>query len=150
MKQGKAGYVIHGIIMHCSATRPDWMQGASPEDQFQEIRRWHMQDRGWRDIGYHYVIARNGKIMSGRPISEIGAHVQGKNAGTIGICLIGGFGSDARDKFSEHFTEAQDQAARNLIAELFSKLGPVTVTGHNQYAAKACPGFNAPAWFNRQ
>lgn len=137
---------ITEIILHCSATRPNWMHDAGTAAKVAEIRRWHMQDRGWRDIGYHFIVDRDGSVALGRPIEQTGSHVKGRNAGTIGVCLIGGHGSSAYDDFSENFTQAQDKAARGLIADLRERFGNVPVSGHNDYAAKACPGFKADKW----
>jgi N-acetylmuramoyl-L-alanine amidase len=72
---------------------------------------------------------------------------RGRNTNTIGVCLLGGFGSTERDRFEQHFTLAQDRALRKLIADLMKSHGTLAVTGHNQFAAKACPGFHAPTWF---
>jgi hypothetical protein len=137
---------ITEIIIHCAATRPEWMQGSKTSAKVAEIRRWHLGN-GWSDIGYHYLIDRDGTVAKGRDVSVTGAHVKGRNTGTIGICLMGGHGSSETDAFSEHFTGEQDRALRKLIADLHKQFGPVEVNGHNQYAAKACPGFNAPKWF---
>ena len=138
---------ITEIIVHCTATRADWWASKRTSEKVREIKRWHVQDRGWADIGYHFLIDRDGTIAKGRDITRDGAHVQGKNKGTIGISLFGGHGSAETDKFSQHFTPEQDAALRRLLAELQATYGKVPVTGHNQYAAKACPGFNVPAWF---
>ena len=70
IRQGAAGYPVREIILHCSATRPDWMQGRSFADQVAEIRRWHVQGNGWRDIGYHHLIGRAGERAAGRPETE--------------------------------------------------------------------------------
>lgn len=136
---------INEIIIHCSATRPEWMAKSPVARKVAEIRRWH-KDRGWRDIGYHYLIDRDGSVATGRPIEQTGAHVKGRNTGTIGVCLIGGHGSSEKDKFHDHFTEDQQVSLLSLIAELRARFGEVPVTGHNQYAAKACPGFSVPEW----
>jgi hypothetical protein len=144
--QGAARHPVREIILHCSATRPDWL-GASPlSAKLAEIRRWHMQDRGWRSIGYHWLIDFDGQRAAGRPETEIGAHVEGHNRGTIGICLIGGHGADADDTFGDHFTPAQARALRALIADIRSRTQIAKVTGHNTYAAKACPGFRVTGW----
>jgi hypothetical protein len=134
------------IIVHCTATRADWWAGKRTSDKVREIKRWHVQERGWSDIGYHFLIDRDGTVAKGRDIARDGAHVQGRNKGTIGISLFGGHGSAANDAFSRHYTPQQDAALRNLIADLRKQYGNVPVTGHNQWAAKACPGFNVPAW----
>lgn len=124
------------------------MAGQSMADKVKEIRRWHVSDRGWKDIGYHYLIDRNGTVATGRPVEQVGAHVAGHNTGTIGVCLIGGHGSSETDRFDQHFTAHQDKALRVLLADLKRKFpGVVKITGHNQYAAKACPGFNVGAWY---
>lgn len=117
-------------------------------DKVAEIRRWHVQERKWKDIGYHYLIDRNGVLALGRPVEQVGAHVQGHNTGTIGICLIGGHGSAETDKFSDNFTATQDTVLRVLLNDLKRQHpGIVKISGHNQYAAKACPGFNVPQWY---
>ena len=138
---------ITEIIVHCTATRADWWAGKRTSEKVREIKRWHVQDRGWADIGYHYLIDRDGTIATGRPIEKDGAHVQGRNKGTIGISLFGGHGSAETDQFAEHFTPQQEVALRKLIGDLHGRFGKVPVTGHNQYAAKACPGFNVPKWY---
>lgn len=133
------------IIIHCSATAPGWMAGLSVDEQAAEIDRWHKAN-GWSGIGYHYVVGRDGTIATGRDIELDGAHVAGRNTGTIGICLIGGRGSSATDQPEQHYTTEQLDAARDLVDSLRTRFGPVPVTGHNQFSAKACPGFNAPRW----
>lgn len=138
---------LNEIIIHCAAVRPDWMEGKPLSAKVAEIRRWHTKDRGWSDIGYHYIIDRDGAVAVGRPMSKDGAHVQGRNKGTVGICLIGGHGSDPTDKFADHYTAEQEEALRKLLDELQSKYPTITkVSGHNDYAAKACPGFKVSEW----
>ena len=144
--QGAARHPVREIILHCSATRPEWLGNASLATKVAEIRRWHMRDHGWRDIGYHWLIDLDGQRASGRPETEIGAHVVDHNRGTIGICLIGGFWADADDQFGDHFTSAQAQSLRSLVAEIRSRTQITKVTGHNAYAAKACPGFRVAGW----
>ena len=77
IRQGTAGYPVREIVLHCAATRPDWMEGRPFPDQVAEIRRWHVEANGWRDIGYHHLIGRGGEHGVGRPETEIGAHVIG-------------------------------------------------------------------------
>lgn len=81
--------IINEIIIHCSAT---------PEGKdytVEQIKQWHKQ-RGFSDIGYHYVIYRDGSIHSGRPIERIGAHCLKHNAHSIGVCYIGGVAKDGK------------------------------------------------------
>lgn len=141
--------VIDEIIVHCSATPPEWMAGETLWQKRGEIKRWHLA-RGWSDIGYHFLIDRDGTTTTGRPVERIGAHVAGHNTGTIGVCLIGGHGSAETDAFSDNFTPAQDKALRQMLADLAAQFGARKITGHNQYAAKACPGFNVPKWLAQE
>jgi N-acetylmuramoyl-L-alanine amidase len=137
---------VDTIFVHCAATRPAWMEGFPLSAKVAEIRRWHVQDRKWRDIGYHWIIDRDGQMAPGRPETTVGAHVANHNTGSIGICLIGGHGSNADDAFTDHFTPAQDRALRQLIADIRSRTPIKAVRGHNEVAAKACPGFSVAKW----
>lgn len=137
---------ISEIIIHCAATRPEWMAKSRTSRKVAEIRKWH-KDRGWRDIGYHVVIDRDGTVADGRPISQTGAHVKGHNTGTIGVCLIGGYGAAADDRFEDHFTPEQEKALMATIGNLKAAYGNLKVSGHNFYTkAKACPGFDVSNW----
>ena len=138
--QGKARYLVTEIILHCADTRPEWMAGRPIAEKVAEIRRRHVQQRGWRDIGYHWVVDRDGAVAPGRPETEIGAHVEGHNRGTIGICLLGGYCAKADDEFERNFTPAQAAAAKRLIGEIKGRTMIRKVSGHNDHAAKACPG----------
>ncbi len=124
---------IKELIWHCSATREG--QNFTVED----IRSWHKQ-RGWSDIGYHYVVYRDGRIMAGRPVGQIGAHVEGHNTGTIGCCYIGGVNAD-NTKPKDTRTPEQRASMLWLTEQLVKKFPIHKITGHNQYAAKACPSF---------
>lgn len=141
---------ISEIIVHCTATRSAWWKGKTVNQKVAEVRRWHVEDRGWSDIGYHYLIDRSGKIVEGRPVERPGAHVKGHNSESIGICLFGGFGGSENDQFFENFTQEQDISLRELIDKLKDKHGDLNVSGHNEYAAKACPCFNVSNWLKRQ
>ncbi|RJE81262.1 N-acetylmuramoyl-L-alanine amidase [Paracoccus sp. JM45] len=143
--QGSARYPVREIIVHCSATQPDWMASRPMAEKLAEIRRWHKAN-GWSDIGYHWIIDRDGTVLAGRAETVIGAHTIGKNTGTIGICLIGGYGSAETDAFGKNFTTQQDITLRHMIDAISSRTGIERISGHNQYAAKACPGFNVPEW----
>lgn len=140
---------VNEIIIHCADTRPEWMAGQPTKAKVSEIRRWHVEGRGWSDIGYHYVIDRDGTVVEGRPVERTGAHVKGHNANSIGICLIGGHGGASTDAFLDNFTQDQDEAIRELVFKLRMQFPSIDkTTGHNQYAAKACPCFSVPAWLS--
>jgi N-acetylmuramoyl-L-alanine amidase len=139
------------IILHCSATPPDWMAGRGVEAKRDEIDRWH-KARGWRGIGYHFLVDRDGKIAKGRPVSEVGAHVSGHNIGSIGICLVGGKWPQGAwgvktDDFFDHFTPAQDVAVRDLVDSLSDLYGIEHIKGHNDFTdTKGCPSFTVSEW----
>lgn len=144
--QGPARIPVHEVIIHCADTPPTWMADKTVQEQAQEIRRWHIEERGWKDIGYHWVIGRAGAIAAGRRETMIGAHCEGHNAGTLGICLIGGKGSNADDPFLKNFTPAQDVSLRQLLQGIGMRTQITTISGHNDYAARACPGFDVTDW----
>lgn len=128
---------IDEVIVHCTAT---------PEGKdftVADIRAWH-KARGWTDIGYHYVIYRDGRVMLGRPVGQVGSHVAGHNTGTIGISYVGGVTSDGKAA-KDTRTHQQRSSLLWLVQALANKHGVSKVTGHNEYAAKACPSFNVQA-----
>lgn len=137
---------ITGVFVHCTATPANWRDGQATSAKVAEVRRWHVSDRGWSDIGYHYLIDRDGTVATGRPMARDGAHAVGHNRGTIGIALFGGHGSAETDKFLDNYTVAQWQALAKLLREIWDDFGPIPVRGHNEVAAKACPGFNVGDW----
>lgn len=143
--QGSARHPVREIVVHCAATRPDWMAGRSIAEKRAEIRLWHLAN-GWKDIGYHWIIDRPGTVLAGRPETTIGAGVAGHNSGVIHVCLIGGHGSAETDSFARNFTPQQDITLRQMIEAISSRTGITRISGHNEYAAKACPGFNVPLW----
>lgn len=124
---------IKQIIIHCSATPEGKNIGATT------IRGWH-KERGFTDIGYHYVIRLDGTIEQGRPIEQIGAHCQGHNRNSIGICYVGGLSQKRQPKDTR--TIAQRQAMKQLIQELQEQFPEATIHGHREFAAKACPCFD--------
>ena len=137
---------INTIVVHCTATRPDWWQGKSAKQKTAEIRRWHVEDRGWSDIGYHYLIDRDGTVIEGRSLDRTGAHAKGHNTGSVGIALFGGHGGNASDKFDDNFTEDQDRALRELIDSLKADHPITKIIGHNEVSNKACPTFVVRDW----
>ena len=143
--QGSARYPVSEIAVHCSATVPDWMQAEGLAAQKAEIRRWHLA-RGWRAEGYHWFVGRSGDVLSGRAETEIGAGIEGHNRGVIHICLIGGHGSTETDPFSRHFGQRQETALLGLIQGISARTRITRISGHNEYAAKACPGFSVAAF----
>ena len=138
---------IDQVIIHCTATNPSWYSDKSAKDVVDEIRRWHVNERKWRDIGYHYCIHRNGDIAQGRPIAQSGAHTRGMNRNSVGVALVGGRGGCSDDEFLDHYTEAQQTNLRKLLDELNEEYPKDMVAGHNEFASKACPCFSVKEWY---
>ena len=139
---------INTIIVHCTATRAEWWANRSAEEKAAECKSWHLGN-GWSDIGYHYLIDRDGTVTEGRPIEQAGAHAKGHNSKSVGIALWGGHGGDQDDQFEEHFTPEQDRALRRLIAQLRMEYPAITtIMGHNEVSAKMCPCFQVTEWLN--
>ena len=133
----KSRRTITDIIVHCSAT---------PEGKdytVLDIRRWHKQ-QGWSDIGYHYVIYRNGHIEPGRDVDIAGAHCEGYNVHSIGICYIGGVDRDGKTP-KDTRTLAQKAALMSLLTDLRHTYPKARIVGHRDYdtKGKACPSFDA-------
>ena len=127
------------IILHCSATP----EGRNVKTK--TIKGWHLK-RGWRDIGYHYVIQLDGTVDKGRPIDQHGAHTKGRNHDSIGICYIGGLDAETKEP-KDTMTEAQHDSFLDLMSALRFVFGPLPLHGHNEYAAKACPCFDVQEKF---
>lgn len=128
---------INEIIVHCSATKEGRNYTVA------DIDKWHRQ-RGFAGIGYHYVIYLDGSIHEGRNIAKVGAHCLNHNSYSIGICYIGGCADDPKLTPKDTRTEAQKQSLIKLIKVLKAKYPTITkITGHNKYANKACPCFDA-------
>ena len=126
---------ITEIIVHCAAT---------PEGKdftVDDITRWHKQ-RGFRTIGYHHVVYRDGSVHPGRPEGKIGAHCTGHNACSIGVCYIGGVAADGKTA-KDTRTPEQRKALLMLLRRLRAKYPNAKIHGHRDFAAKACPSFDA-------
>jgi N-acetyl-anhydromuramyl-L-alanine amidase AmpD len=112
------------------------------------IRLWHVKERGWSDIGYHYVIRRDGTVEHGRDVLEVGAHVQGFNHNSIGICLVGGV--DAAGHSEHNFTSQQMDSLFSLVSVLQNRWPTAVVQGHRDFpdVTKDCPCFDVKLWWS--
>lgn len=137
--QFKPRTVTDAIFVHCSATQPSQDIGVDT------IRMWHKQ-QGWLDVGYHFVIKRDGTVESGRPVDVVGSHVKDWNYRSVGVCLVGGI--DAKGKFEANFTPAQMSALRNKLAELKALYPQADIKAHHDVAPKACPSFDLQRWLS--
>ena len=141
---------ITELIIHCSAT---------PEGKdytVNDIRKWH-KDQGWSDIGYHYVIYRDGTIASGRDVDLIGAHCNkdGHNQHSIGICYVGGIENRKNvpmhlQKAKDTRTEEQRMAMLSLLMDLKKLYPNAYIYGHHDLdSGKECPSFDARTEYKR-
>lgn len=146
---------ITEIIVHCSAT---------PEGKdytVDDIRRWHKQ-RGYSDVGYHYIVYRNGQLVQGRDINVIGAHAAGHNAHSVGICYIGGMSAD-NSRPEDTRTLRQKARLLSLLVDLRKLYPNARIIGHRDLSEdkngdgiiessewmKACPSFDAKSEYHR-
>ena len=130
---------INEIIIHCSGTP------AGQPVSVESMRRYHVHQRGWRDIGYHFIIYLDGSVRHGRPVAQAGAHCRGHNSHSMGICYVGGLDSSGRP--CDTRTPAQKAAMARLVRELKAQYPAATVHGHCEFAAKACPCFDVQRWW---
>ena len=127
--------VIKEIIVHCSAT------SEGKDFTVEDVRRWHKQ-QGWSDIGYHYVVGRHGEKWTGRDVDVSGAHCEGHNRNSIGVCYIGGL--DAAGKKAKDTRTLQQKAVMlSLLTELKRLYPQAKIYGHRDFARKDCPSFDA-------
>lgn len=137
--------IINEIIVHCSDTP------AGKDFTVEDIRRWHTlpppKGRGWSDIGYHYVIYRDGTVHNGRDVDLIGAHCTNHNAHSIGVCYIGGRAA-VGTKSKDTRTAAQRMALKEFLIELKRLYPNAKIYGHRDFAAKECPSFDAKAEYS--
>jgi N-acetyl-anhydromuramyl-L-alanine amidase AmpD len=133
------------IVVHCAATKASMDIGAT------EIKKWHVDDNGWDDIGYHYIIKRGGLVEVGRPEGFQGAHAPAANSKSIGICLVGGMADDGGAE--NNFTMEQFLSLKDLIKRLVMTNSNIKeIVGHCdiQDNKPNCPGFNLKEWLHKE
>ena len=133
---------ITEIIVHCTAT-PE-----GNDTTVEAIRKMHMRDKGFSDIGYHYVVYLDGSIHEGRSVHQAGAHCSGHNSNSIGVVYVGGLENIPGVPYEklppkDTRTSAQKKALLKLVKALMKiyRLPSSRVFGHYQFANKACPSF---------
>ena len=137
------------IVIHCSATPPTMDIGV------EKIREWHVDDNGWDDVGYHYVITRSGVLQKARPEEMQGSHARAVNGTSLGICLVGG--SNSNVDWENNFTDAQFVSLKSLISDLIKRYEMPEdfkqikkIIGHYQVDdKKECPSFKVPEWLEK-
>ena len=147
---------VQFLVVHCSATP------ASRDIGRAELDVMHRQ-RGFNGIGYHYVVRRNGQIEKGRPDDQPGAHVEGFNSRSLGICMVGGVKPDGTTP-EENFTPEQFAALRRLLTVLQTNHDDAVILGHRDLSPdknrdgkvgpnewlKSCPCFDVGQWWTGQ
>lgn len=118
---------VNKVFLHCSASDYDH------HDDISVIKKWHVEENGWSDIGYHFFIKSNGEIQAGRSLEKTPAAQKGHNTHTIAICLHG----------KTKFTEEQFRSLRKLCAEINEAYSNITFHGHNEVApGRGCPVYS--------
>lgn len=133
---------VKHLVVHCADTKATWDGGVD------QIRKWHIEDNGWSDVGYHFVIKRDGTIQRGRPVWAVGSGAAGYNSHSIHVCLVGG--QDNAGNPEDNFRPIQKAACAFLLAALKRYVAPTAeVCGHRDFPGvkKACPSFDAKAWW---
>lgn len=133
------------IVVHCAATKPSMDIG------YKEIRKWHVEDNGWDDVGYHYIIKRDGTVEVARAEAFQGAHAPAVNSKSIAICLVGGMAEDGDAE--NNFTLEQFLSLKDLIKKIkMTNPNIVEIVGHCdvQENKPNCPGFNLKEWLIKE
>lgn len=126
---------VKWIILHCAAT---------PEGRdvtVEDVRRWHTEERGWSDIGYHWFVEINGDLKQGRKEYVSGAHAKGWNSKSIGVCYAGGTDSNGNPKDTR--TDDQKITLGCLLQDLRGRYPDAKIIGHRDISSKDCPSFDA-------
>ena len=126
---------INKIIIHCTAT-PEGREVSK-----KDLYKWHVEERGWSDIGYHFFIDLNGDVHECRPIERTGAHTKGNNSDSIGIAYAGGMTKDMKSA-KDTRNDKQKDALVDLLLQLKDTYGGV-IYGHRDFSSKECPSFDA-------
>ena len=111
----------------------------------EKIKHWHVVDNGWDDVGYHYVIKRDGTLEEGRDESMVGSHAKAVNGTSLGICLIGG--SNKQGDWENNFTDEQFETLKDIVIKLKDKYNINKIIGHYEVDdIKKCPSFDVQEW----
>lgn len=121
---------VNRVFIHCSASEDDTLIDGM---LYRKIRQWHVKERGWSDIGYHYLIDKLGNIQPARPLNKIPAAQKGHNTGTIAIMVHG----------LENFHKLSMNSLHHLCNQIhFAYSGRISFHGHCEVSNKTCPVFD--------
>ena len=125
------------IVVHCTGTEE------GQDVTVQAIRNYHVNHNGWRDIGYHYVIYRDGSLHEGRDVNISGGHARGYNSNSIGIVYVGGCPKGHLDQSKDTRTAAQKATLLRLLKDMRRMYPAARIVGHRDLNNTSCPGFDA-------
>lgn len=129
---------IDCILIHASDS------DIEAHDNIETIRKWHVEERGFSDVGYHAFINKKGELFQGRPDSQVGAHCSGHNKTSLGVCLSG--------KDPKKFTPEQFKTLEIYLIEKCSEYGleKTDIYGHKHFDkhGKTCPNFDVEKWLS--
>lgn len=131
---------IKYIVVHCTAT---------PQDaKIESIKKYWRDVKGWKQVGYHYIIEANGKINKLAEESEITNGVAGYNSASVHVCYIGGV--DSKGNPIDNRTDSQKNAMKDILAELKMRYPDAEIKGHRDFPniKKACPSFDVKKWLD--
>jgi len=122
------------IVLHCSGVMPNVHQDISVVDNYH-------RSKGWKGVGYHFYVRRDGTVEIGRRLEEIGAHCVGHNKYSIGICYEGGLNSAAQAEDTR--TPQQVRELRKLVERMHAYFPNAIIVGHHDLnPTKPCPCFD--------
>ena len=123
------------IVIHCADTK------SSMNVSVGDLRKWHVEERGWSDIGYHHFIKFDGSKHLCRDEKYQGAHCKTVNDKSIAICIEGGY------EGINNFTDKQKISLMELIKAKKAIYKNAAVVGHSHFDDKACPSFDVVEWY---
>jgi len=109
----------------------------TPIQQIKDIQTYHMDVKGWCDIGYHYLVTRDGQIFEGRPVERLGTHVANGNAGNVGIAFVGTYMTLA---VNDEQVKNSAQLIRALSDKYKITINRTNIKGHREQNDTDCPG----------
>ena len=124
------------LVVHCADSK------SSMDVTTDTLRQWHVTERGWSDIGYHFFIKFDGSVHRCRREKYQGAHCRAVNDKSIAICIEGGFGG------VDNYTSIQKHALMALLTEKKAEHKNAAIVGHSHFDNKACPCFNVVEWYD--
>jgi N-acetylmuramoyl-L-alanine amidase len=126
---------VKKLVVHHSASNP-------ATTTVELIRRWHVTDNGWDDIGYHWIITADGRVHTGRSPVMQGAHAPLANSSSWAVCVVG---DNTRREWG--WNHVQESSLLDLIEAVQFLIPGVEILGHRDTGeATLCPGIDIREW----